>query len=123
MGKSASLADKIFYSRIKVRGGAAVPCTAQYIVNPVIWTVSFFIKGHGGADKNTVFICSNPVEHRGDIPVIPYVICTSSIDGDCTPCSQPTVPVRAVLYGYIHNFYICILWYEGSNYRRQFKSL
>ena len=80
MRKASPFADEIFDSGIETLWCIAITRTPHNIINMFIGTVPFFIKGHGGADKDSVFIRINPVQHGCDIPVVADVVCTAPID-------------------------------------------
>ena len=73
------------------------------------------IKGHGGAYKNTGFVGSDTVEKRCYMPVIPYIVGAASVNRNCGIREQLLLFFRKILYSYIHDFPITILWNKRSN--------
>ena len=73
------------------------------------------IKGHGGAYKNTGFVGPDTVEKRCYMPVIPYVVSTSSVNRNSSIGEQFLLFFRKIFYSYIHDFPITVLWNKRSN--------
>ena len=80
--KGASFSEERFHSGIKSSRRAARPRAAHDIIDPAVGTVPLLVKGHGGADKNSVPVCADAVEHGGYIPMVPDVVRAAPVDGD-----------------------------------------
>ncbi len=80
MQEGAALPDELLNRGIESGGSAAVPGDTQDIVNPAVFPVALLVKGHGGLNLNAVFRGLNPVEHGGDIPMVPEIVRASAVD-------------------------------------------
>ena len=117
MEKCAALAHKLLHRRVESGGGATVPGCSADIVNPAVFPMALFIKGHGGLDLDAVFCGPNPVEHGGHIPVVPEVVRAPAVDGNRRDAGDALGRSVPVCHPRLQNLHVFIRRHKGRQLR------